>query len=56
MGDRNEHQILLVKAAWGGKSLAVDFRPPSTGGTTGFYYNEVKRLVNEATSNLGTSL
>lgn len=54
MGDRNEHQVLLVKAAWGGKSLAVDFRPPSSGGTTGFYYNEIKRLVNEATTNLAT--
>ena len=54
IGDLNEHQVLIVKAAWGGKSLAVDFRPPSSGGTTGFYYNEILRLVNEATTNLGT--
>lgn len=33
-GDR----VLLVKVAWGGKSLAVDFRPPSSGGTVGPYY------------------
>ncbi len=54
MGDQYENQVLLVKAAWGGKSLEVDFRPPSSGGTTGFYYNEVVRLVNEAIANLGT--
>ena len=41
IGDLNEQQVLIVKAAWGGKSLAVDFRPPSSGGTTGFYYNEI---------------
>src|SRR5581483_12026202 len=23
--------VLLIKCAWGGKSLAVDFRPPSAG-------------------------
>ena len=33
-----EQQILLLKVAWGGRSLAVDFRPPSAGGTTGPYY------------------
>ncbi|HKK18936.1 MAG TPA: sialate O-acetylesterase, partial [Opitutales bacterium] len=54
IGDLNEQQVLIVKAAWGGKSLAVDFRPPSSGGDTGFYYNEILRLVNEATDNLGT--
>jgi alpha-galactosidase len=26
-----EEPILLIKTAWGGKSLAVDFRPPSAG-------------------------
>ena len=29
---------MLVKVAWGGRSLARDFRPPSSGGTTGLYY------------------
>ena len=51
VGDLYEKQVLIVKAAWGGKSLAVDFRPPSSGGTTGFYYNEILRLVNEMTAN-----
>ena len=31
MGDALEEPVLLVKCAWGGKSLAVDFRPPSAG-------------------------
>ena len=30
-----DDRILLLKIAWGGKSLAVDFRPPSSGGATG---------------------
>ncbi|MBM4087881.1 MAG: sialate O-acetylesterase [Planctomycetes bacterium] len=31
MGDAMEEPVLLIKCAWGGKSLAVDFRPPSAG-------------------------
>lgn len=31
VGDAIEAPVLLVKCAWGGKSLAVDFRPPSSG-------------------------
>ena len=31
MGDHFDNQVLLIKTAWGGKSLAVDFRPPSAG-------------------------
>jgi alpha-galactosidase len=31
VGDASEAPVLLVKCAWGGKSLAVDFRPPSAG-------------------------
>ena len=31
MGDALEEPVLLVKCAWGGKSLAIDFRPPSAG-------------------------
>ena len=54
VGDLYEKRVLIVKAAWGGKSLAADFRPPSSGGTTGYYYNEVLRLVNDAIDNLET--
>ena len=38
LGDALEERVLLLKIAWGGKSLAVDFRPPSSGETTGLYY------------------
>lgn len=31
MGDSYDEPVLLIKAAWGGKSLHTDFRPPSAG-------------------------
>lgn len=31
VGEAMEQPVLLIKCAWGGKSLAVDFRPPSAG-------------------------
>ncbi|MFO1042278.1 MAG: sialate O-acetylesterase [Planctomycetaceae bacterium] len=31
MGEASDEPVLLIKCAWGGKSLAVDFRPPSAG-------------------------
>lgn len=31
LGESQEEPILLIKCAWGGKSLAIDFRPPSSG-------------------------
>lgn len=31
LGEAMTEPILLIKCAWGGKSLAVDFRPPSSG-------------------------
>lgn len=31
MGDLFDDPVLLIKCAWGGKSLAIDFRPPSAG-------------------------
>lgn len=31
VGDATDEPVLLVKCAWGGKSLAIDFRPPSAG-------------------------
>lgn len=31
VGDALDEPVLLIKCAWGGKSLAVDFRPPSAG-------------------------
>jgi hypothetical protein len=31
VGDRYEEPVLLIKTAWGGRSLYRDFRPPSAG-------------------------
>ncbi len=31
VGDSFDSPVLIIKCAWGGKSLAVDFRPPSSG-------------------------
>ena len=31
VGDRYPEQVLIIKTAWGGKSLYQDFRPPSAG-------------------------
>ncbi len=44
--------ILLIKTAWGGKSLHTDFRPPSVGaGETGKYYQlmmeHVKKVLED---------
>jgi Carbohydrate esterase, sialic acid-specific acetylesterase len=40
-GQSQKQQILLLKLAWGGRSLAGNFRPPSSGGTTGLYYEAI---------------
>jgi len=47
-----DEPILIIKTAWGGKSLAEDFRPPSAGGTTGAYYTNMINIVNDITQNL----
>jgi len=41
IGDAYEEPVLLIKLAWGGKSLAKDFRPPSAGGEVGPFYKEI---------------
>jgi len=62
IGDAYEDQVLLIKTAWGGKSLAVDFRPPSSGydkppaapGDQGYYYKEMLDIVADVLDNLAT--
>lgn len=49
-----EDPVLIIKTAWGGTSLAEDFRPPSAGGTTGEFYNTMIETVRNVTDNLGT--
>ncbi len=54
VGAHIEEPVLLVKTAWGGKSLYADFRPPSSGGEVGKYYTLMVSQVREAIANLGT--
>jgi hypothetical protein len=54
LGDRLDAPVLLIKTAWGGKSLYKDFRPPSSGGATGPYYTKMISDVREALANLQT--
>ncbi len=50
IGDYHQEPVLLIKTAWGGKSLYADFRPPSSGGKVGPYY---KKMIEEIYSALG---
>ena len=60
VGDYYEDPVLLIKSAWGGRSLAHNFLPPGAGeypkpqkdGDAGFHYAEVLRHVKEITGNL----
>jgi hypothetical protein len=54
VSDHLDSQILLIKTAWGGKSLYKDFRPPSSGGTVGPYYTKMLVEIHEALATLGT--
>lgn len=49
-----DEPVLLIKTAWGGKSLFKDFRPPSAGGETGPYYNQMIEEVREALNSVDT--
>ena len=39
---------VLIKTAWGGKSLHEDFRPPAAEGDTGIYYHKMLEEYHEA--------
>lgn len=60
MGDYYEDPVLIIKSAWGGRSLCHNFLSPSSAkyptpekdGDKGFHYAEVLRHVKEITGNL----
>ena len=52
IGDGLRKPVLLIKTAWGGKSLYKDFRPPLSGGITGEYYSRMLREVEDALVNI----
>jgi hypothetical protein len=54
----SDKPVLIVKTAWGGKSLHVDFRPPGAvaarGGVVGPYYTGMLDYVRDCLGKLGT--
>jgi hypothetical protein len=53
IGDYYEgSNVLLIKTAWGGKSLYEDFRPPSSGGKVGPSYKDMINRVNGVLNNI----
>ena len=58
VADRIKQPVLIIKTAWGGKSLNVDFRPPSAaaarGGVVGPYYTGMLTYVRDVLDKLGT--
>ena len=58
VGEPFKQPVLIIKTAWGGKSLNVDFRPPSAaaarGGVVGPYYNGIIAYVHDVLDNLDT--
>ena len=53
VGDHLDEPVLLVKVAWGGKSLAVDFRPPSAGGEVGPTYTDLLAAIRREVASIG---
>ena len=61
MGEASEGKVLLIKAAWGGKSIGHNFLPPSVGKypapaepelDPGYFYHRILQLVDEVTGNM----
>ncbi|MEM1083581.1 MAG: sialate O-acetylesterase [Verrucomicrobiota bacterium] len=60
VGDRYEDPVLLIKCAWGGRSLFNDFLPPGAAdypepaknGDKGYHYAEILRHVKTITGDL----
>lgn len=48
LGDYYKEEVLLIKVAWGGRSLVKDFRPPSSGGPGKNY----KMMIQEVQESL----
>lgn len=52
VGNFFDEPVLLLKVAWGGKSIGKDFRPPSAGGEVGDSYKALFTQVREVLANL----
>ncbi|NIP25403.1 MAG: sialate O-acetylesterase [Phycisphaerae bacterium] len=47
VGDHFKEQVLIIKTAWGGKSIGRDFRPPSSGLPSEEKLNQILKQTNE---------
>ena len=47
VGDHFNEQVLIIKTAWGGKSIGRDFRPPSSGLPSEEKLKEILQQTNE---------
>lgn len=56
VGEALDEPVLIIKTAWGGKSLYRDFRPPSSGGETGKYYSLMIAQIREALQQYPTEI
>lgn len=71
VGDAIDEPVLLLKAAWGGQSLDVDFRPPSAGwdrpfdlanrdqwkpGSQGWAYKQIFNSIHITLDDLGAKI
>ena len=54
LGDFYEEPVLLIKTAWGGKSLYKDFRPPGADGETGPFYKQMMEEIQEGLAQIKT--
>ncbi len=54
VGDAITAPVLLIKQAWGGKSLCVDFRPPSSGRKLGEFYTATVNGTKDVMKNFKT--
>ena len=52
VGDHFAAPVLLIKTAWGGKSVYSDFRPPSAGGVVGPFYQQMLAEIREGLAEL----
>jgi alpha-galactosidase len=52
VGNTYQEPVLIIKTAWGGKSLKSDFRPPSSGGTVGASYTAMVGRVHQVLGNI----
>lgn len=52
LGEAIDEPVLLIKLAWGGKSVMTEFRPPSAGGEVGPNYLEVIARTKECLDSL----